>query len=114
MPTYEQFKHTPKIGLYGSITVQKILAQSTIGASGALEHVAWNLPKDSLLKFEQLTWISKISVQFITRITMEETRETQQAGCVPASYQPVYPAPPNPYYAPPVKAGRWVRFRRLC
>src|SRR5215212_10810167 len=47
-------------------------------------------------------------------MTMEETRETQQAGAVPAAYQPVYPAPPNPYYAPPVKAGRWVRFRRLC
>jgi hypothetical protein len=47
-------------------------------------------------------------------MTMEETRESQQAGAVPAAYQPVYPAPPNPYYAPPVKAGRWVRFRRMC
>src|SRR5215204_7220332 len=47
-------------------------------------------------------------------ITMEETRESQQAGAVPAAYQPAYSAPQPPYYAPPVKAGRWVRFRRLC
>ena len=47
---------------------------------------------------------------------MEETRESQQAGAAPVVYQPVYPAPQNPYYAPapPVKASRWVRFRRLC
>jgi hypothetical protein len=49
------------------------------------------------------------------RTTMEETREPQQAGAVPAAYPPTYPAPQNPYYyAPPVKAGRWLRFRRLC
>jgi len=47
-------------------------------------------------------------------MTMEDTRESQQAGGVPGAYQPVYPAPQNPYYAPPVKAGRWLRFRRLC
>ena len=49
-------------------------------------------------------------------MTMEETRESQQAGAAPVAYQPVYPTPQNPYYAPapPVKAGRWVRFRRLC
>jgi hypothetical protein len=47
-------------------------------------------------------------------MTMEETRESQQAGAAPIAYQPAYPAPQNPYYAPPVKAGRWVRFRRLC
>jgi len=41
-------------------------------------------------------------------MTMEETRESQQAGTVPAAYQPVYPAPQNPYYAPPVKAGAWL------
>jgi hypothetical protein len=45
---------------------------------------------------------------------MEETRESQQAGAGPVAYQPVYPAQQNPYYAPPVPAGRWVRFRRLC
>ena len=45
---------------------------------------------------------------------MEETRETQQAGSVPVAYPPVYPAQQHPYYAPPVPAGRWVRFRRLC
>ncbi len=47
---------------------------------------------------------------------MEETRESQQAGAVPAGYQPTYPAAQNPYYAPapPVNVGRWVRFRRLC
>jgi hypothetical protein len=47
-------------------------------------------------------------------MTMEETRESQQAGAGPVAYQPVYPAAQNPYYAPPVPAGRWVRFRRLC
>jgi hypothetical protein len=48
-------------------------------------------------------------------MTMEETRESQQAGAVPVAYQPPYSPPQNPYYyAPPVKAGRWVRFRRLC
>jgi hypothetical protein len=47
-------------------------------------------------------------------MTMEETRESQQAGAMPVAYQPVYPAPQNPYYAPSVPAGRWVRFRRLC
>jgi len=45
---------------------------------------------------------------------MEETRESQQAGAGPVAYPPVYPAQQNPYYAPPVKAGRWVRFRRMC
>jgi hypothetical protein len=46
-------------------------------------------------------------------MTMEETRESQHAGAAPVVY---YPAPQNPYYAPapPVNAGRWVRFRRLC
>jgi len=47
-------------------------------------------------------------------MTMEETRESQQAVAAPAAYQPAYPAPQNSYYAPPIKAGRWVRFRRLC
>ena len=47
-------------------------------------------------------------------MTMEETRESQQAGAVPVAYQQAYPVPQNPYYAPPVKAGRWLRFRRLC
>jgi len=46
-------------------------------------------------------------------MTMEETRESQQAGAVPVAYQPVYPAPQNPYYAPPVPAGRWTRTRRM-
>src|SRR5215212_1077122 len=48
-------------------------------------------------------------------MTMEETRESQQAGALPAAYQPGYPAPQNPYYAPapPVRAGRWTRTRRL-
>lgn len=45
---------------------------------------------------------------------MEEKRESQQGGAVPVAYQPVYPSPQTPYYAPPVPAGRWVRFRRLC
>jgi len=48
---------------------------------------------------------------------MEETRESQQAGAGPVAYQPVYPAQQPPYYAPPtppIPAGRWVRFRRLC
>jgi hypothetical protein len=47
-------------------------------------------------------------------MTMEETRESQQAGAAPAAYQPGYPAPQNPYYAPapPVRAGRWTRTRR--
>lgn len=46
--------------------------------------------------------------------TMEETREPQQIVAAPVAYQPVYPAPQNPYYAPPpVKAGRFTRFRRL-
>jgi hypothetical protein len=43
---------------------------------------------------------------------MEETREPQQAVAPPAAYQPVYPAPQSPYYAPPVKVGRWNRLRR--
>jgi hypothetical protein len=49
-------------------------------------------------------------------MTMEESRESQQAVAGPVGYQPVYPTPQNPYYAPapPVPAGRWVRFRRLC
>ncbi len=45
---------------------------------------------------------------------MEETRESQQAGAGPVAYQPVYSAQQPPYYAPPIPAGRWVRFRRLC
>jgi hypothetical protein len=45
---------------------------------------------------------------------MEETRESQQAVAAPVAYQPAYPTPQNPYYAPPAKAGRWLRFRRLC
>jgi hypothetical protein len=46
---------------------------------------------------------------------MEENREPQQAVAAPVTYQPVYPAPPNPYYAPaPASAGRFTRFRRLC
>jgi hypothetical protein len=47
--------------------------------------------------------------------TMEETRESQQAGAGPAAYQPGYPAQQNPYYAPapPIKAGRWMRSRRM-
>ncbi|MEO7909386.1 MAG: hypothetical protein ABIV47_07015 [Roseiflexaceae bacterium] len=45
---------------------------------------------------------------------MEETRESQQAGAGPVAYQTAYPAQQTPYYAPPVPAGRWVRFRRLC
>ncbi|HEU5098598.1 MAG TPA: hypothetical protein VFU22_06235 [Roseiflexaceae bacterium] len=45
---------------------------------------------------------------------MEENREPQQVAAAPAAYQPVYPAPQNPYYAPPpVKAGRWMRTRRI-
>ncbi|HJZ48760.1 MAG TPA: hypothetical protein VKE41_16395 [Roseiflexaceae bacterium] len=45
---------------------------------------------------------------------MDETREPQQAVAAPVAYQPVYPAPQAPYYAPPpVKAGRWLRFRRM-
>jgi hypothetical protein len=47
-------------------------------------------------------------------MTMEETRESQPAGAGPVAYQPVYPAQQPPYYAPPIPAGRWVRFRRLC
>jgi hypothetical protein len=47
-------------------------------------------------------------------ITMEETRESQQAVAAPVAYQPAYPTPQNPYYAPPLKAGRWLRFRRLA
>ena len=48
-------------------------------------------------------------------MTMEETRESQQAGAAPAAYQPAYPAPQNPYYAPApaIKAGRWTRTRRM-
>ena len=40
---------------------------------------------------------------------------SQQAGAPPAAYQPGYPTPQNPYYppAPPIKAGRWTRTRRL-
>jgi len=45
---------------------------------------------------------------------MEETREPHQPGAAPVAYQPVYPAQQAPYYAPPIPAGRWVRFRRLC
>src|SRR6188472_1961473 len=45
---------------------------------------------------------------------MDETREPHQPGAGPAAYQPVYPAQQAPYYAPPIPAGRWVRFRRLC
>ncbi len=44
---------------------------------------------------------------------MEDTRESQQAVTGPVAYQPVYPAPQNPYYAPPVPAGRWTRTRRM-
>jgi hypothetical protein len=42
---------------------------------------------------------------------MEQNREPQQ----PATYAPVYPAPQPAYYAPPqpVKASRWLRFRRM-
>jgi hypothetical protein len=48
-------------------------------------------------------------------MTMEETRESQQAVAAPVAYQPVYPAPQPPYYyAPPAKPSRWMRFRRLC
>jgi len=47
-------------------------------------------------------------------MTMEETRDSQPAGAVPVAYQPVYSAQQNPYYAPAIPAGRWVRFRRLC
>jgi hypothetical protein len=47
-------------------------------------------------------------------MTMEETRESQQAGAGPVGYQPVYPVQQPTYYAPPIPAGRWVRFRRLC
>ena len=61
---------------------------------------------------DRLVWISIIDVH--KGMTMEETRESQQGGAVPVGYQPVYPAPQTPYYAPPVPAGRWVRFRRLC
>jgi hypothetical protein len=45
-------------------------------------------------------------------MTMEESRETQQVVVPPTAYQPIYSAPQNPYYAPPPKAGRWMRFRR--
>jgi hypothetical protein len=46
---------------------------------------------------------------------MEEMRDSQQAGAAPAAYQPVYPTPQPPYYAPvpPIKAGRWTRTRRM-
>ena len=46
---------------------------------------------------------------------MEETRESQQAGAAPVAYQPIYPAPQNPYYlpAPPVKISVWTRFWRM-
>jgi hypothetical protein len=44
---------------------------------------------------------------------MEENREPQQVIAAPAAYPPAYPAPQNPYYAPPpAKAGRWMRTRR--
>ena len=45
---------------------------------------------------------------------MEENREPQQVVAAPVAYQPIYPAPQNPYYAPPppAKVGRWSRFRR--
>jgi len=48
-------------------------------------------------------------------MTMEETRDSQQVVSAPAAYQPAYPTPQNPYYAsaPPIKAGRWVRTRRM-
>ena len=48
-------------------------------------------------------------------MTMEDTRESQQAGAPPAVYQPGYPAPQHYYYppAPPIKVGRWTRTRRL-
>ena len=46
---------------------------------------------------------------------MDESREPQQIVVTPAAYQPVYPAPQSPYYAPaPPKVGRFARFRRLC
>jgi hypothetical protein len=46
---------------------------------------------------------------------MEESREPQQSVAAPIAYQPVYPAPQNPYYAPPapIKAGRFTRMRRM-
>lgn len=44
---------------------------------------------------------------------MEETRESHPAGAGPVAYPPAYPAQQTPYYAPPMPAGRWVRFRRL-
>jgi len=48
-------------------------------------------------------------------MTMEDTRDSQHAGAPPAAYQPGYPTPQNLYYppAPPIKAGRWTRTRRL-
>jgi hypothetical protein len=45
---------------------------------------------------------------------MEQSREQQHQITSSAAPQPIYPAQPNAYYTPtPVKASRWLRFRRL-
>jgi len=48
-------------------------------------------------------------------MTMQESREPQQANTGAIAYPPVYPVPQNPYYppAPPVKISFWTRFWRM-
>jgi hypothetical protein len=48
-------------------------------------------------------------------MTMQESREPQQANTGSIAYPPVYTAPQNPYYppAPPVKISVWTRFWRM-
>jgi hypothetical protein len=58
-------------------------------------------------------WYDQMNVHKV--MTMEESREPQQAATGPIAHPTLYSPPQNPYFAPapPIKVSRWTRLRRM-